>query len=109
MLKNLPNFWDKSWCRDGEQKYILSNSLIIFKKEFVGKMDLPYSVGTVMLHRAGWFGNRNLSIIFFQLFLHIAFALDDGKDRVTLANCEPQTQGLPNKHSLNCSECHKYH
>ena len=45
----------------------------------------------------------------YRQFLHIAFVHDVNKDWGTLVNSEPQTLWLPIKHSLNFSQCHKYH
>ena len=42
-------------------------------------------------------------------FLHIAFVHDVDKDSGTLASREPQTRRLSIKHSLNFSQCYKYH
>ena len=48
-------------------------------------------------------------LVMFRHFLHILFVLDVDKDRGTLLNSEPQTPWLPIKHSLNFSQCYKYH
>ena len=46
----------------GEQIYILSYSLIIFKIKFVRNTDLSHSEGPVIIHLTGWVGYKILSI-----------------------------------------------
>ena len=45
----------------------------------------------------------------YRQFFHTAFVHAVDKDWGTFAHSEPQTLGLPIKHSLNFSQCYKYH